>query len=100
MSLSQMGKGMDEGVKWIDAELHSFHKHNRFKTSDIRDVTPGVDKLSYVNFNERIGNPWSRLEKKRKPLTPDQLLYINTVHKFNKVIVDKNRKGGFKDWMR
>lgn len=95
MSVSKFVRGMDDTDKFIRDQIHTWQKHNRFKTSDIRDATPAVDKFSYPEFNERIGNPWSRLEKKRKPLTPDQTLYIDTIKKFSKVIVDKNRKGGF-----
>lgn len=98
---SKFARGMDEADKFTKNQVAIWQKHNKFKTSDIRDSTPAVDKLSYVKFNERIGNPWSRLEKKRKPLTPDQLLYINTIHKHSKVICDKNRKGGFSEaWLR
>lgn len=94
-TISKFDKGLAFTENFFKKQITTHQKHNKFKTSDIRDSTPDVNKLSYVNFNERIGNPWSRLEKKRKPLTPDQLLYINSIQKFSKVILDKNRKGGF-----
>ena len=97
MSMSKMAQGLDDSDKFIKKQIIHWQKHNKFKTSDIRDSTPNVSKMSYKTFNERIGNPWSRLEKKRKPLTPDQMLYIDTIAKFGKVIVDKNRKGGFSE---
>jgi len=90
-----MVRGLDDGDKFIKEQIAQWQKHNKFKTSDIRDATPEVAKLDYATFNERIGNPYSRLDKMRKPLTPDQLLYINTIDKYSKVINDKNRKGGF-----
>lgn len=100
-TVNKFARGMDDSDKFIREQILVWQKHNKFKTSDIRDSTPAVDKLSYVKFNERIGLPWSRLEKKRKPLTPDQLLYINTIAKHHKVICDKNRKGGFSEaWLR
>ncbi len=98
---SNFAKGMNESDKFIKDEVVDWIKHNKFKTSDIRYATPAVNKLSYVKFSERIRNPWSRLEKKRKALTPDQLLYIKTIDKYGKVICDKNRKGGFSEaWLR
>ena len=100
-TVSKMARGMDDADKFIRSQINKYQKHNKFKTSDIRDATPSVEKLSYAKFNERIGNPWSRLEKMRKPLTPDQMLYINTIDKYSKVICDKNRKGGFSEaWLR
>lgn len=92
---SKLVRGIDESNKFIKNQIDIWKSHNKFKTSDIRDATPAVEKLDYAKFNERIGNPYSRLEKIRKPLTPDQLLYINTIAKYSKVINDKNRKGGF-----
>lgn len=92
---SKFARGIDDTDKFIKQQIAIWQKHNKFTTSDIRDSTPAVDKFTYQTFNERIGNPWSRLEKKRKPLTPDQMLYINTIDKYSKVINDKNRKGGF-----
>lgn len=97
MSVSNFARGMDNSERYIKRQILQWSKHNRFTTKDIRDSTPSVDKLDYVKFNERIGNPWSRLEKKRKPLTPDQTLYIDTIDEFSKVICDKNRKGGFSE---
>jgi len=95
LTSSKFARGIDDSDKFIRNQILQWKQHNKFKTSDIRDSTPAVNKLSYITFNERIGLPWSRLEKKRKPLTPDQLLYINTVAKYGKVINVKNRKGGF-----
>ena len=98
---SKFARGLDDSDKFIRQQIIQWKQHNKFKTTDIRDATPAVDKLSYTTFNERIGLPWSRLEKKRKPLTPDQLLYIRTIEKHSKVILDKNRKGGFSEaWLR
>ena len=68
------------------------HKHNKaLKTS------PTVNKLSFRDFNERIGNPWSRITDKRVPVTDYQVVYHESIKKYNKILVNKTKKGGFTD---
>lgn len=96
---SQMINGMNAVDKMARDSVKDYHNKERHKTKTVEVASgfPQVNKLSRQEFNKRIGWPYSRLEKKRKPMTPDQLYYIDTIEKHSKVIIDKNRKGGFSE---
>jgi len=59
--------------------------------------SPNVKKLKFRDFNESLGNPYSRITDKRVPITPYQEDYHNSINKYNMVILDKTKKGGFTD---
>lgn len=66
--------------------------------SAVSTTNPTFDKpLSYVEFNERIGLPFSRITDKRAPMTPYQIKYAEMINKHHRVIVNKTKKGGFTD---
>lgn len=96
---SKMLKGLTDVDKLAKDAIKNYQAKERTKTKviEVKSGIPQVNKLSRLEFNKRIGNPYSRLERKRKPLTPDQLQYIETVDDYGKVICDKNRKGGFSE---
>ena len=61
-------------------------------------IGPEFDKeLSYVEFNERIGLPFSRITDSRSPMTDYQIKYSDMINKHHRVIVNKTKKGGFTD---
>lgn len=80
-----------------DAELLGIHKPDTkppiIRTSD----NPQIKKLSYTQFQERLGLPYSRITNKRVPLTTYQITYHNAIKKYHKVLVNKTKKGGFTD---
>ena len=53
--------------------------------------------ISYVQFNEKIGLPYSRITDKRSPMTSYQIKYSDMINKHHRVIVNKTKKGGFTD---
>ena len=54
-------------------------------------------KLSYVEFQEKIGLPFSRITNQRSPMTSYQITYAAMINKHHRVIVNKTKKGGFTD---
>ena len=60
-------------------------------------ITPNITKWDYVEFNERIGLPFSRLTDQRAPMTQYQIDYSAAINKFHRIIVNKTKKGGFTD---
>ncbi len=59
--------------------------------------SPNVKKLKFRDFNESLGNPYSRITDKRVPITPYQQEYHDSINKYNMIILDKTKKGGFTD---
>lgn len=57
--------------------------------------SPAVDKLEFRDFNERIGNPWSRILDERVPLTDYQVFYHESINKYHRIMVNKTKKGAF-----
>lgn len=59
--------------------------------------SPNVKKLKFRDFNESIGNPYSRITDKRAAITPYQQEYHDSINKYNMIILTKTKKGGFTD---
>jgi len=59
--------------------------------------SPNVKKLPFRDFNESLGNPYSRITDKRVPITPYQEEYHDAINEHNMIILDKTKKGGFTD---
>jgi len=75
-----------------------FYPSTEQKLVGIRSTdNPQIKKLSYTQYQERLGLPWSRITNKRVPLTTYQITYHNTIKKYHKVLVNKTKKGGFTD---
>ena len=45
--------------------------------------SPNVKKMKFRNFNESLGNPFSRITDKRVPITPYQQEYHDCINKYN-----------------
>ena len=54
--------------------------------------SPNVKKMKYKDFNESLGNPYSRITDKRVPITPYQEEYHDSINKYNMVILDKTKR--------
>jgi len=54
-------------------------------------------KISYVDFQEKIGLPYSRITNQRSPMTSYQIKYSEMINQHHRVIVNKTKKGGFTD---
>lgn len=50
-----------------------------------------------MEFNQKIGLPFSRITDKRAPMTDYQIDYAAAINKHHRVIVNKTKKGGFTD---
>jgi len=66
-------------------------------TSTAISYSPNVKKMEFRDFNESLGNPYSRITDKRVPITPYQQEYHDSINKYNMIILDKTKKGGFTD---
>lgn len=71
-------------------------EHNRRHAQALKQ-SPSVKKLSFKEFNRKIGNPWSRILDKRVDVTDYQVEYHESINKYNKILVNKTKKGGFTD---
>ena len=58
---------------------------------------PDIDALDYVEFNERIGLPFSRITDERAPMTKYQIEYSEAINKYHSILLNKTKKGGFTD---
>lgn len=54
-------------------------------------------KWDFVEFQERIGLPYSRITDQRSPMTKYQIEYSDAINKYHSVILNKTKKGGFTD---
>ena len=60
-------------------------------------VKPDIANWDYVEFNERIGLPFSRITDQRSPMTKYQIEYSDAINKYHSIILNKTKKGGFTD---
>lgn len=75
-----------------------FYPSTEDKPVGIRSTdNPQINKLSYTEYQEKLGLPWSRITNKRVPLTTYQITYHNCIKKYHKILVNKTKKGGFTD---
>lgn len=88
-----MGNSLEQLVS-LGKEAGLIHDREATHTRALKD-SPAIDKLEFRDFNERIGNPWSRILDERVPLTEYQVFYHESINKHHRIMVNKTKKGAF-----